>query len=83
MLSRLLHTAGGDFDRALGAIKARTIIMHCAYDTYFPPVDSEYEASRIPGAECRVIPSIWGHMTLWNSVDRAFIDAGLADLLRD
>lgn len=57
--------------------------MPCAYDTYFPPVDSEYEASRIPGAECRVIPSICGHMTLWNSVDRAFIDAGLADLLRD
>jgi homoserine O-acetyltransferase len=76
-------TYGGDFDRALGAIKARTIIMPCAYDTYFPPVDSEYEASRIPGAECRVIPSIWGHMTLWNPADRAFIDAGLADLLRD
>jgi homoserine O-acetyltransferase len=76
-------TYGGDFDRALGAIKARTIVMPCAYDAYFPPVDSEYEASRIPGAECRVIQSTWGHMTLWNPADRAFIDAGLADLLRD
>jgi homoserine O-acetyltransferase len=68
---------GGDYDAALGSIKARTVIMPGQYDTYFPPVDSEYEASKIPNAECRVIPSIWGHMTLWNPVDRPFIDAGL------
>lgn len=73
---------GGDFDRALGAIKARTIIMPGQYDAYFPPADSQYEASRIPGAECRVIPSIWGHMTLWNPEDRPFIDRGLDELLR-
>jgi homoserine O-acetyltransferase len=72
---------GGDFDRSLGAIKARTLIMPGEYDTYFPPVDSEYEASRIPGAECRTIRSIWGHMTLWNPADRPFIDAGLSELL--
>jgi homoserine O-acetyltransferase/O-succinyltransferase len=74
-------TYGGDFDRALGAIKARTIIMPCQYDSYFPPVDSEYEASKIPGAECRVIPSIWGHMTLWNPEDTPFIDGALHELL--
>lgn len=74
---------GGDFAQALGAIRARTIVMPCAYDSYFPPADSEYEASHIPGAECRVIPSIWGHMTLWNPADRPFIDRGLADLLRE
>ncbi|HQT80095.1 MAG TPA: alpha/beta fold hydrolase [Rhodopila sp.] len=73
---------GGDFKQALGAIRARTIIMPCAYDSYFPPVDSENEASHIPGAECRVIPSIWGHMTLWNPADQPFIDQGLADVLR-
>jgi homoserine O-acetyltransferase len=71
----------GDFDRALGAIKARTIIMPCEYDRYFPPVDSEYEASRIPGAKCRTIPSIWGHMTLWNPQDAPFIDRSLRELL--
>jgi len=58
---------GGDFDKALGAIKARTIILPGQYDSYFPPVDSLYEASKIPGAECRPIPSTWGHMTLWKS----------------
>jgi homoserine O-acetyltransferase len=72
---------GGDFDRALGAIKARTIVMPCQYDSYFPPADSEYEASRIPGAKCVVIPSIWGHMTLWNPEDAPFIDRALHELL--
>jgi homoserine O-acetyltransferase len=69
--------SGGDYAAALGSIKARTVIMPGQYDSYFPPVDSEYEASKIPGAICRVIPSIWGHMTLWNPDDRGFIDAGI------
>ena len=69
--------AGDDFDAALRSITARAVIMPGQYDTYFPPVDSEYEASRMPSAVCRTIPSIWGHMTLWNPDDRAFIDAGL------
>jgi homoserine O-acetyltransferase/O-succinyltransferase len=68
---------GGDYDAALRSIKARTVIMPGQYDSYFPPADSEYEASKIPGAVCRAIPSIWGHMTLWNPEDRGFIDAGL------
>ena len=75
--------SGGDYDAALGGIKARTVIMPGQYDSYFPPVDSQYEASKIPGAECRVIPSIWGHMTLWNPEDRGFIDAGLRAALGD
>jgi homoserine O-acetyltransferase len=75
--------AGGDYDAALGSIKARTVIMPGQYDSYFPPADSEYEASMIPGAVCRTIPSIWGHMTLWNPQDRAFMDAGLRLALDD
>jgi homoserine O-acetyltransferase len=74
-------TYHGDFDRALGAIKARTIIMPGEYDSYFPPTDSRYEASRIPGAQCRPIPSIWGHMALWNPEDAPFIDRSLHELL--
>lgn len=75
--------AGGDYDKALASIKARTVIMPGQYDSYFPPVDSEYEASKIPGAVCRTIPSIWGHMTLWNPEDRGFIDDGLRLALGD
>jgi homoserine O-acetyltransferase/O-succinyltransferase len=47
------------------------------HDRYFPPADSEFEASNIPNAVCRVIPSIWGHMTVWNPGDKDFIEAGL------
>jgi homoserine O-acetyltransferase/O-succinyltransferase len=74
-------TYGGDFERALGAIKARTIIVPSELDRYFPPVDSEKEARHIPGASWRQIPSIWGHMALFNPADGAFIDQALKELL--
>ena len=72
---------GGDLDRALGAITARAIVMPCEYDSYFPPADNRAEVAQMPHAECRPIPSIWGHMTLWNPADRPFIDAALRELL--
>lgn len=74
-------TYGDDLGRALGAIKARAIVMPGEYDSYFPPVDSRAEVACMPNAECRPIPSIWGHMTLWNPADRPFIDAALRELL--
>jgi homoserine O-acetyltransferase len=74
-------TYGRDFERALGAIKARIIIVPSQHDRYFPPVDSENEASHIPGATWRAIPSIWGHMALFNPADVAFIDQALNELL--
>ena len=72
---------GGDFERALAAIRARTIIVPCQFDTYFPPVDSEYEARHIQGAEVRVIPSIWGHMAPMNLADVPVVDQAISDLL--
>jgi homoserine O-acetyltransferase len=72
---------GGDLGRALGAIEARAIVMPGEYDSYFPPMDSHAEVARMANAECRPIPSIWGHMTLWNPADRPFIDAALRELL--
>jgi homoserine O-acetyltransferase len=74
-------TYGGDFAAALGAIKARTIILPVDTDRYFPPVDSENEARHIPGAECRVVRSMWGHMAPMNSGDIPAIDAALRELL--
>ncbi|MAS07755.1 MAG: hypothetical protein CL534_24135 [Ahrensia sp.] len=71
----------GDFDAALGAIKARTIILNAETDRYFPPIDSEYEASRIPHAESRPIPTVWGHMAPINPGDQEFIDTALRELL--
>ena len=60
-------TYGGNFEAALGAIKARTIVVPVDNDRYFPPADSEYEARHIPGAKCRVVSSIWGHMAPMNA----------------
>lgn len=73
-----------DFEKALGAIKARAIVMPGKTDLYFPPEDNEYEVSHMPNAECRPIPSIWGHcagcMGL-NPPDAKFIDDALKELL--
>ena len=73
---------GGDLEKALASIKARTILVPAATDAYFPPVDNEYEAKHIPKAEMRPIPTIWGHMSPMNPEDQAFIDVALADALR-
>lgn len=72
---------GGSFEAALGAIRARTIVLPGSSDTYFPPIDSRFEASCIPGAECRPVPTDWGHMCPINPQDQAFIDAALRELL--
>lgn len=74
-------TFGGDVDAALGAIRARTIIIQSSTDRYFPPVDSHQEASKIPGARVQEIDTVWGHMAPFNPADQQVIDAALAELL--
>jgi homoserine O-acetyltransferase len=74
---------GGNFEAALSAITARMIILNAETDQYFPPVDSDYEASHIPNCESRPIPTIWGHLAPFNPEDQAFIDAALNELLAD
>lgn len=73
---------GGNFEAALGAIKARTIVLPVDLDRYFPPEDSEYEARHIPNGECRVIKSEWGHMAPMNPGDIPAIDGALEELLK-
>lgn len=73
-----------DFDKALGAIKAKAIVMPGQTDLYFPPEDSEYEVSKMPNAELRPIPSIWGHFAGGPGTspdDVKFLDAALKELL--
>ncbi len=71
----------GNFDAALGAIKARTTILPVDLDRYFPPVDSQFEARRIANAKCQVIRSNWGHMAPMNPADVPVIDSALLELL--
>ena len=75
---------GGDFRRALGAIKAKAFVMPGQTDLYFPPEDSEIEVAHMPNARLITIPSVWGHFAGGpgtNPVDVAFIDAKLKELL--
>ncbi|HVY42745.1 MAG TPA: alpha/beta fold hydrolase [Hyphomicrobiaceae bacterium] len=51
----------GDLAKALGAIKARAVIMPSTTDLYFTAEDSEAETRLMPNAEFRPIRSIWGH----------------------
>ncbi|CAJ2507506.1 Uu.00g086920.m01.CDS01 [Anthostomella pinea] len=52
-----------DFELAMKSIKARTLVIPCKTDLYFPPEDSEYEVQNMsPGiGKCIVFRSIWGH----------------------
>jgi len=74
----------GDFDKALSAITAKAIVMPCQTDLYFPPEDNEYEVERMPNAEYRPMPSIYGHLAGrpgGNVEDTKFIDDALRELL--
>jgi homoserine O-acetyltransferase len=77
---------GGDLARALGAIRAHTLVLPSASDLYFPAEDCAAEASAIPGAQLLTIPSIWGHRAgnpYQNPEDARFIRTAVARLLAD
>lgn len=74
----------GNFKLALGAIKARAILMPCAQDLYFPPEDNEIEAGLMPNAILRPYHSPWGHCAANPGSDKGFtaqLDANIRDLL--
>jgi homoserine O-acetyltransferase len=77
------HLYKGDFAAALGAIRARAIVMPGTTDLYFRVRDNELEVARMPNAELRPIPSIWGHLAAFggNPPDNEFIDRALTELL--
>ncbi|KAF1066379.1 alpha/beta fold hydrolase [Variovorax sp.] len=74
---------GGDFKKALGAIRARAIVMPAERDLYFPAADNEWEVAQMPNAKYRPIPGVWGHFARGGSspVDTRFIDDALRELL--
>ena len=74
----------GNYPKALGSIKARTLVMPATTDLYFTPEDCASEAAMIHGAEYRPIPSIWGHRAgnpYQNPEDEAFIKQAVTELL--
>lgn len=80
------ETFDRDLARALGAIRARTIVMPCRSDQYFLVADSEREVRSIADAELRVIESDWGHRAGTGGtdpIDIAFVEGAISDLLED
>jgi homoserine O-acetyltransferase len=73
----------GDLAAALGAIRARSIVMPGSTDLYFRVRDNKLAVDQMPNAELRPIPSIWGHAAGLgiNPPDNEFIDAALRELL--
>ena len=75
----------GDTERALGAIRARAIVMPAEKALYFPPEDNEWEVRHMPNAELRVIPGVWGHFAGGgldaDQTDTKFLDDALKELL--
>lgn len=75
---------GGDYPAALAAITARSIVMPCRTDMYFPPEDCADAVGFMPNAELRVIDSVWGHRAGAagsDSRDIAVVETAIWDLL--
>ena len=74
----------GDFEAACKAITAKTILMPCETDLYFPVADNEIQASLMSNVELSLSHQI-GAMTQvllgLNPVDSAFIDNAHRELL--
>ena len=77
----------GDFERALGAITARAILVPCTTDLYFPPEDNAIEARHMPNADLRPYVSPWGHCVAspgrQGSDFLRFLDSCINELLAD
>jgi homoserine O-acetyltransferase/O-succinyltransferase len=75
---------GGDLDKALQAITADAIVMPCETDLYFTVEDSRCEVARMPRAELRPIPSIWGQRAgnpVFQPADAKFIDGAVRETM--
>lgn len=74
---------GKDLPKALGAIKAKTLLLCPERDLYFPPDDNRDEMEHLKNAEMVVIPGVWGHFAGGgiNKEDTDFIDRHLKELL--
>jgi homoserine O-acetyltransferase/O-succinyltransferase len=70
----------GDLAKALGAIKAKVLLMPGETDLYFRVADHAVEMQHLNHAELLTIPSVWGHRAgnpAANPADAAFIKAAV------
>ena len=79
-------TYEGDLSAALGAIKARTVLMPGRTDLYFTPEDIEADSQGIAGASYIPIESVYGHRAgnpTHNKTDERAIATVVEQLLED
>ena len=75
-----------NFHLALSSIKARTIIIACDNDLYFPPEDNALEVKWIKNGELRVYDSLWGHCVASpgnGSPFHRYLDDTIRELIED
>ena len=75
-----------DFRKALGAIKARAILVPCTQDLYFPPKDNEIEVVDMPNTVLKPFDSPLGHCVANPGNEpkfELFLDQCISDLLED
>ncbi len=75
----------GDFQRTLGSISARAVLIPCTNDLYFPPEDNEIEARYMPTVAFKPFDSPWGHCVASPGNEPAFaqfLDDAIASVLR-
>jgi homoserine O-acetyltransferase/O-succinyltransferase len=74
----------GDISKALGAIRARALIMPSTTDLYFTVEDSAIETRQMPNAELLPIQSIWGHRAgnpRFSPADEAILRKAVIDIM--
>mgnify|MGYP001794123877 FL=1 len=74
----------GDYEKALVAITAKTLVMPATTDLYFTPEDCKREAALMPNSDYQPIDSIWGHRAgnpYQNEADEARIKQAVEKLL--
>lgn len=74
----------GDLDAALGAIRAKTLVMPGATDLYFQVDDNALEVPKLANGRLLPIPSVWGHRAgnpASNKDDERFIAKAVHELL--
>ncbi|MGJ7490909.1 alpha/beta fold hydrolase [Variovorax sp. ZT4R33] len=79
---------GGDLTKALGAIRARVLLMPGDHDLYFQVDDNRLELPHLRHGDLQPIPSVWGHRagnpsSVHQPEDRAFIETRVKALLAE
>ncbi|KAJ8589989.1 hypothetical protein M405DRAFT_873767 [Rhizopogon salebrosus TDB-379] len=70
---------GGDYEKGLKSIEAKTLVMPSKTDFHCPLEDSEIEVTHLRDA---VIPAIWGHLAGANPSDVIFISEDIGVFVR-